>query len=650
MWRCAALLIGLAACVGKVTGDDPGDARPAAADAGAPDAAVQDGPGADAPVALPDAAPDVPDAASIPDAPAPPDASLPDAPLPDAAPGTPDARPPDGATSVPDARPPDAPLPPDASLPPDAALPPDARPPDASPPPPDAAPPVDAAPPPDAPTNPPLPDPSCNTASGGHASTPEPVFVRALTGTHEGWLGSPAVADLDGDGTREIVAPRDNRLFVWRPDGTVKWQATVMGTRIWAPPVVANFVGDSKLEVVVGARGRVYMFDAAGAVVQPFPVLWRDEIRAIAAGDLDDDGAHEIVAVTTNKLSANGQLDIIQAFRADGSVQPGFPPNTSGTSGCDSACYVHGGFDQNLALGPIDDDDTDDIFAPHDNAYMSWHRGDGYAFDAASIFRNRTKVPGIRGMLDYALAQQGFGDDDDLQAHFTNSAPAITDLDGDGDTELVVLGSVQNVAQDDREQGVVLFVLNRDGTRPPGWTVPFHVPEYLAGLTDPGNNIVGATNEIAVADLDPDVAGKDLVFAGFDGRMRVVGANKKQRWSTVYTTTSDVLTSGPVFSDLTKDGVPEVIFTTYSTDPGVSDLFILDAAGKVQRTVALPGRGAMPVPTVADIDGDGTLEILVSLKDPDGTSAILVYTIPDSGTNCLPWPTGRGNLRRTGNR
>jgi hypothetical protein len=30
--------------------------------------------------------------------------------------------------------------------------------------------------------------------------------------------------------------------------------------------------------------------------------------------------------------------------------------------------------------------------------------------------------------------------------------------------------------------------------------------------------------------------------------------------------------------------------------------------------VALPERGAMPVPTIADIDGDGQLEIIVSLK------------------------------------
>jgi hypothetical protein len=58
----------------------------------------------------------------------------------------------------------------------------------------------------------------------------------------------------------------------------------------------------------------------------------------------------------------------------------------------------------------------------------------------------------------------------------------------------------------------------------------------------------------------------------------------------------------------------------------------------------------MPVPTVADVDGDGVLEIVVSLKDGvDRERQVLVYTVPGSATNCLIWATGRRNLRRTGN-
>ena len=57
----------------------------------------------------------------------------------------------------------------------------------------------------------------------------------------------------------------------------------------------------------------------------------------------------------------------------------------------------------------------------------------------------------------------------------------------------------------------------------------------------------------------------------------------------------------------------------------------------------------MPVPSVADVDGDGDLEIVVSLKDGiDKMRQVFIYSVPGSASNCLPWPTGRGNLRRTG--
>ena len=80
-----------------------------------------------------------------------------------------------------------------------------------------------------------------------------------------------------------------------------------------------------------------------------------------------------------------------------------------------------------------------------------------------------------------------------------------------------------------------------------------------------------------------------------------------------------------------------------------SALFILDAAGDEQHRIPLPGRGAMPVPTIADVDGDGTLEIVVSLKGgEDRMPMVLVYNVPGSARNCMPWPTGRGNLLRNG--
>jgi len=495
----------------------------------------------------------------------------------------------------------------------------------------------------------PLPEASC-AADSGNTEVAEPTLSVTFSDSwQEAWLGSPAIVDLDDDGAKEVIAPRGETLKVWAADGTLLRVHDDFPGRVWASAVVADLRPDLPgLEYAAAAREEIHAFSAEGELLEGFPFAWRDELRALATSDIDDDGDLELVTVTTSDLDENGQTDILIAIDADGSIVSGFPPNTTGAAGCSDACYVHAGFDQTLALGDVDADGAIDVLAPQDNAYISLHDGTGRAFDAASIFEDRDKYSGIRFMLDYELAQQGWGYDDENQAHFTNSAPAIADLDGDGAAEIIVLGSVQNVAQDDRERGVVLFVTGPDGARPSAWQEPFHAEEYLGGLWDLGDNIVGATNQVTVADLDPESEGPELVFAGFDGRIHAVSADNRELWRTTYTSSAETLTGGVLAVDLSRDGRPEIVFSTYSTQADQSALFILDAAGQLLHEVNLPGRGAMPVPSVADLDGDGTLEIVVSLKDSADDVELQAYSVAGSGENCLIWPTGRGNLWRTG--
>lgn len=469
---------------------------------------------------------------------------------------------------------------------------------------------------------------------------------------HEGWLSSPAVADLDGDGTTEILAARSGLLIAWHVDGSEAFRYEIEG-RIWAPVVVGDLVAASAgLEVAIAARGSIHVLDARGALVPGFPVEWRDEMRSLAAADIDGDGDLELAAVTTDPLEGGGQRDILMAFHHDGRPVAGFPPNTTGAAGCDDACYVTGGYDQNLAMGDVDGDGRADLLAPQDNAYASLHAGDGRAFDAAPIFEDRTKFSGIRFLHDYALAQQGWANDEDTanQAHFTNTAPAITDVDGDGRNEIVMLASVQNAAQSDRFRGVALWVVRNDGTRPDAWVEPFHAPDYLAGLWDfEGTNVVGATNQVSVADIDPTHAGRELVFAGFDGRIHAVSSTRQELWQATYTTSDRVLTAGVAIADLTGDGRPEIVFATYSPDAGASELVVIDARGAELWSTALPGRGSMAVPTIADVDANGSLEIVVDLKGgEDREPQILVFTVPGSAANCVLWATGRGNSLRNG--
>ena len=495
---------------------------------------------------------------------------------------------------------------------------------------------------------------ACTAATGGGSTTVRaPTLLLSLQDRgEESWLGAPAVADLDRDGTNEIIVARETRVVAWRANGTVRFSVAPGTARVWAPPLVGDFTGDASLEVVAAAGARVVMYTAAGAVSTGFPATWRDEVRALAGGDLDADGRPEIVAATTDRLQSGSQRDLIKAFRGTGATMTGFPPNTSGAGRCDGACDVTGGFDQNLAVGFIDTDARADILAPMDNAYASWHRGTGEAFPAATgYFTGVTRVPGIRFFTSLADAMRGWAMNESTaeQAHFTNTAPAIADIDGDGTRELIMLGSIQNASQTDRRRGVGLFVVRADGTRPTAWAAPYQVRQYLAGLTDFGGNIVAATNQVSVANVDAASAGQEMVFAGFDGRIWCVGADKSTRWSYQYTTSSTQVTGGVVIADLSGDGRPEIIFNTYSTGSSGNALIILSSSGALLHRITLPGRGAMAVPAVADVNRDGTLEIVVNLKDASSTGAeVLVYTVPGSATNCTPWPMGRRNLLRNG--
>jgi hypothetical protein len=104
-------------------------------------------------------------------------------------------------------------------------------------------------------------------------------------------------------------------------------------------------------------------------------------------------------------------------------------------------------------------------------------------------------------------------------------------------------------------------------------------------------------------------------------------------------------------ADLNQDGVPELVFGTYSLQGSAGRLIVLSNTGALLYDIPLPnqgtdgnGIGVPAAPTIADIDGDGTLEILLLTFD----HGIDVFTVPGSAPNCLLWPTARGNLLRNG--
>ena len=117
---------------------------------------------------------------------------------------------------------------------------------------------------------------SCDAASdGGGAEAAAPELVATLSDRwHEAWLGSPTVADIDEDGTMEIVVPRDSLMLGWHLSGEIVFRAETEG-RIWSSPVVGDLLpSEPGLEIAAASRANLHVWTAAGADAPGFPVSW----------------------------------------------------------------------------------------------------------------------------------------------------------------------------------------------------------------------------------------------------------------------------------------------------------------------------------------------------------------------------------------
>ena len=137
-----------------------------------------------------------------------------------------------------------------------------------------------------------------------------------------------------------------------------------------------------------------------------------------------------------------------------------------------------------------------------------------------------------------------------------------------------------------------------------------------------------------------------------DGFVYAIGPKGRRLWRHDYARGAPkTFASEVVAADLNRDGRSELVFGTYGPNRGAGRLVVLSARGRRLFDLRLRGQGTngngigVPAaPSIADLDGDGRLEIVVSTFD----HGIDVYRVPRSRANKLPWPTGRGNLLRNG--
>jgi peptidase C25-like protein/flagellar hook capping protein FlgD len=322
---------------------------------------------------------------------------------------------------------------------------------------------------------------------------------------------SPTAADLDFDGTPEIIAASwdDSTVGVWKSNGTMMPGWPRKGAApFWSVPAVGEIDGDQGMEIVVGSNSsRLYAWNSDGTEVLDgdqnpstqgvYYVPLGTTISSPAIADIDKDGVREVVFgtsagrvyalrygvplagwpfVATGLMSSSpaigdivpgGGLEIAMASSNDsvyvltssGTRAPGWPRPLELTTG--------NGRTPSPALAPL----RKHLGDPSLCVIICGADGKLTAFDPAG-----NTLPGWGSVQLGANAA-------------TEASPAVADIDGDGALEVLI-------AAEDRR----LYAFRFDGTPVSGF--PIETGAELRGTP-------------AVWDLDGDGA-CDIIVAGWD--------------------------------------------------------------------------------------------------------------------------------------
>jgi hypothetical protein len=472
---------------------------------------------------------------------------------------------------------------------------------------------------------------------------------------------SPKLADIDGDGIRDIVAPGS--------DGTL--HVFSMGSGVPVEPPGFPFHTDpldglnpsltSEPTVPSYLSAPAYRSGASGGID---PTTARETIVATpAVGDLDGDGKPEIVVSTWQ-----GTIHVVGA---DGTELPGWPKRlplvpscpldvpspTATTSPCmDTGHFWSRGAGGSPVLADFDHDGKPEIVqtAFDGNVYV-WH-GDGTALAGWPVLLHSKRANAYNRIV---------------------STPAVGDFNGDGIPDVVSGSNEESGAGGGAGNA---FLVDGRGSNAPGgpyfkdWPVlltSIHVfPVVGEGIDSapaiavfrqggqPQALITGNVASPFVLPADPgvqtgfgDPPNAGLVFPE-DGGTTQVGLDPSAIFGdgsqATRPDTMFPLFSSPSVGDLDQDGVPDII-----TSGGSLSLIgnITGGGSSVSRPQFLLGMwsGATghpfygsPVPiedytflvneTVADITGDDYPEVML------GTGGYFVHAVDACGCEAPSWP------------
>jgi len=421
--------------------------------------------------------------------------------------------------------------------------------------------------------------------------------------------GKPAIADIDGDGSPEVVvgagspsAPGGG-VYVLRANGTLKCSFTALDTAphaggVFSSPALGHLDPQrpNEMQIAFGS------FDAHVRAIRPDCSVWwvkgvaDDVIDTIwsspALFDLDHDGRLDVVigidsgqGILPNGRRVGGQ---VRAFHGTGSGEvSGFPIKL------DEVVY------SSPAIGPVDGTGNMAVAVGNGRCWdLATCAPDGNSQVVTEALFSWNASGGTRAGWPYSMPSQST----------RTSSPALVDLDGDGKLETVISTLIKTGTPSTNDVNGYMHVVRSNGTAYPGWPVM------------------------------PMTAGS---------------CSTDVNWGPTF--------ASPIAVDIDGDGVPEIIepvatqVSVWSRDGVQRSYNHVDACAPTPNPAFFQLRtnsGIYSTPTAADIDGDGKIELVVGSASTLGgsTGALFAWKFPNSVASAknMPWPQHRHDALNTG--
>jgi hypothetical protein len=274
-------------------------------------------------------------------------------------------------------------------------------------------------------------------------------------GHPDGFTSTPALGDIDGDGTKEIViGGMDRRLHAFHYNGTyvAGWPLAReygISRDSRSTAALADLDGDGVLDILIGSNNfsipfcaNPYLFYGMKGTSVPLPGWPYSTTQNIesspAIGDINNDGSVDVVFGTGDFYENCGQPSDgkkVYALNRFGQPLPGWPVRTN-------ANMVN-----SPALGDLDNDGTPEVVIHTQDTLYAWH-GDGslvQGFPVHGEYNLRHASPVLADVdgdsqIEIVLASgQVYGPTGELeqQRNKLQSQVVVTDQDGDGLLEII---------------------------------------------------------------------------------------------------------------------------------------------------------------------------------------------------------------------